>query len=84
MKQYEQRQTPEALFVWTVDKIQALILGDIDNWRPYAELDISFASFSKKYTELLQDSSEYCREIFEALITYSETTYYDQPDSPGK
>lgn len=79
MTNYEARSDDESLFVWTVDKMQALILGDLDNWRPYQRLDISFQQFSDKYTELSAVSSPYCKQIFESLIAYSKSTYYDRP-----
>jgi 5'-deoxynucleotidase YfbR-like HD superfamily hydrolase len=81
MRNYEQKQDDESLFVWTVDKMQALIMGDMDKWRPYAELEISYDQFSAKYKELAKKSSPYCREIFEGLIEYCKSTYYDQPQS---
>ncbi len=79
MQGYETRADEESLFVWTVDKMQALIMGDLDDWRPYKELDISYSRFVEKYDELLSQSSRYCRDAFEELIEYSKTTYYDQP-----
>ncbi|MEO5950467.1 MAG: HD domain-containing protein [Candidatus Saccharimonadales bacterium] len=79
MQKYELKQDDESLFVWTVDKMQGLIMGDMDSWRPYAEIDINYEKFVVKYGELLEKSSSYCREIFEGLIEHSKTTYYDQP-----
>lgn len=79
MQQYELKIDEEALFVWTIDKMQALIMGDLDDWRPYAELNITFEAFCRKYGELQGQSSVYCREIFSGLIEYCKTTYYDRP-----
>ena len=84
MQGYELKQDEESLFVWTVDKMQALILGDMDKWRPYAEINISYDQFVAKYKELLEKSSKHCREIFEGLIEYSKSTYYDQPEQLHK
>ena len=79
MQNYELRQDDESLFVWTVDKMQGLIMGDMDSWRPYAEIGITYDQFVIKYKELSEKSSEYCKEIFEGLIEYSKSTYYDRP-----
>lgn len=79
MQGYESKQDEESLFVWTVDKMQQLIMGDMDKWRPYAEIDITYKQFTAKYKELSEKSSMHCREIFEGLIQYSKSTYYDQP-----
>ncbi len=37
MKQYELKRDDEALFVWIVDKIQALVQGKADNYRAFYE-----------------------------------------------
>lgn len=79
MEGYEDKQDEESLFVWTVDKMQQLIMGDMDSWRPYKEINISYDQFTAKYAELLEKSSKHCREIFAGLIEYSKTTYYDRP-----
>lgn len=79
MHGYETRTDEESLFVWTVDKMQALIMGDMDDWRPYSELSISYVKFCEKYAELLSQASPYCRDIFSELVEYSKSTYYDQP-----
>ncbi|MCA9325155.1 HD domain-containing protein [Candidatus Saccharibacteria bacterium] len=79
MRAYEDKSDDESLFVWTVDKMQALIMGDLDNWRPYQELYISYDDFVKKYSELLTISSPYAKDIFSILIEYCKTTFYDQP-----
>ena len=79
MQRYETKEDEESLFVWSVDKMQQLIMGDLDNWRSYAEKPITYDEFANKYTELFGKSSRYTREIFEGLLNYSKTTYYDQP-----
>jgi 5'-deoxynucleotidase YfbR-like HD superfamily hydrolase len=81
MKNYEKKADEEALFVWTVDKMQAIILGDLDGWRPYKEININYETFVDKYTEQLSKSSPYCKEIFAAILEYCKTTYYDRPVS---
>lgn len=75
MEGYESRDDEESLFVWTVDKMQALIMGALDDWRPYAELGITYDQFVAKYAELLSLSSPYCRDLFEVVINDSKTTY---------
>lgn len=79
IQQYESKNDDEALFVWTVDKMQGLIMGDMDQWKPYAELNITYDQFAAKFKDLLEKSSKHCHEIFEGLIEYSQSTYYDRP-----
>lgn len=54
MKEYELKQDEESLFVWTVDKMQGMIMGDMDDWRPYASLNIAYDEFLNKHTEHLK------------------------------
>lgn len=81
MHQYELKQDEESLFVWTVDKMQTLIMGDLDNWRLYQEIEISYEQFSTKNSELLAGASQYCSVVFDSLIKYSQATYYDRPET---
>jgi putative hydrolase of HD superfamily len=81
MRDYESKQDEESNFVWTVDKMQGMIMGDMDGWRPYASLNITYDQFVGKHGEHLKKSSKYCKEIFESLLEYCKTTYYDQPPS---
>jgi 5'-deoxynucleotidase YfbR-like HD superfamily hydrolase len=79
MQNYELKEDEESLFVWTIDKMQQLIMGNMDNWRPYTEINITYDQFITKYQEIFAKSSIYCREIFEGLIKYCKTSYYDRP-----
>lgn len=80
MKNYELKMDEESLFVWTIDKMQQLIMGDMDKWRPYAEINVNYEHFCKKYDDVCAKSSISCRQIFEGLLEYSKSTYYDQPN----
>lgn len=75
MNVYELKQDKESLFVWTVDKMQQLIMGEMDNWRPYREISVTFEQFCNKSVEQLQKSSPYARDIFNGIIEYCKTTY---------
>jgi putative hydrolase of HD superfamily len=79
MSDYEAKKDEESLFVWSVDKMQQLVMGDMDSWRPYREIDVSYERFKSKCSEHLRDCSPYCKEIFSGLIEYSSTTFYDRP-----
>jgi putative hydrolase of HD superfamily len=84
IEMYEQRSDEESKFVWTVDKMQALILADMDDWRPYKTLSISYEDFAKKHGEQLAKSSLYTQEIFNNLIEYCKTTYYDSRENSNQ
>lgn len=81
MEAYEAKDDEESLFVWSVDKMQQLIMGELDDWRSYAEGGITYEQFAPKYDELADKSSPYCREIFDGLVAYSKSTYYEQPSA---
>lgn len=75
----EEKSDEESVFVWTVDKMQQLIMGDLDEWTCYMEDDISYNRFAEKYTDIAQKGSQYCRQIFDELIAYSQSTYPTRP-----
>ena len=89
MQDYEKRSDAESLFVWTVDKMQALIMGDMDKWRPYQELPINtsiakfrkipYAEFCKVHGSQFEKASPYIRDVYKGLLEYCKTTYYDRP-----
>ncbi len=79
LNDYEEKTDDEALFVWTVDKMQSLVLADMDGWRPYQKINITYDRFIQKHSEHLAEGSPYCKEIFASLFEYCKTTYYDRP-----
>lgn len=79
LKRYQAKADEEALFVWTVDKMQAIILAELDDWRPYKKIKINYDTFVKKHHEQLSRCSPYCKQIFEALLEYCKATHYDRP-----
>lgn len=79
MQKYEEKADEESIFVWTVDKMQALIMGDLDDWRPYKELSIDYDWFVEKHTQQLTNCSSYAKDIYSDLLKYCKSTYYDQP-----
>lgn len=76
---YDEFEDEESLFVWTVDKMQPYIMGDMDDWRPYKNEKISYEMFIGKHKEQLAACSPYGKQVFEGILEYVETTYYDRP-----
>ena len=76
---YEACIDDEALFVWSVDKMQAIILGQIDNWRPYAGYGVSYEQYCNKIDEFIKRCSPFVRDIFMKVYEASKKTYYDNP-----
>ena len=82
LKEYEVKGDGESLFVWSIDKIQAKILGQIDNWRPYAEYGITYEEYCKKSDEFFAKCSPYLKDIFMEVCEVTKKTYYDRPKNP--
>jgi 5'-deoxynucleotidase YfbR-like HD superfamily hydrolase len=80
---YERLGDEEAIFVWSVDKIQAMILGGMDKWRPYALYGVTYDQFCKKGEEILQKGSSCLRGVIQEVIEESKKTYYDRPREGG-
>jgi putative hydrolases of HD superfamily len=72
---YEKRIDEEAVFVWTIDKMQALIMGGLDNWRTYVELEITYDEFCHYYKKVLGLASPYCVDLLKDIFEYSKSTY---------
>ncbi len=70
----------EALFVWSVDKMQAIILGKIDGWRPYMSYGVTYEQFCVKIEGFIIKCSPHVREIFKEVFETAKETYYDNPD----
>lgn len=82
LNNYEKNKDEEALFVWSVDKMQARILGWIDNWRPYKEYEghgIPYKQFSDKGEEFITKCSPYLKDLVSEICEESNRTYYDRP-----
>lgn len=80
LRDYEEKADEEALFVWSVDKLQPILLGYIDDWRPYKADSISFEDFCSKYDAVCEKCSPYIREIFREVYEYGKETYYDKSE----
>ena len=65
----------EALFVWTVDKVQALIMDDLDSWSAHIRIGITYEAFCSKYKAFIEQCSHHCKEMVEALVEYCIASY---------
>lgn len=80
---YERLGDEEAIFVWSVDKMQAMILGGIDNWRPYALYGVTYDQFCRKGEEILKKGSFCLQGVVQEVLEESKKTYYDRPRRGG-
>jgi 5'-deoxynucleotidase YfbR-like HD superfamily hydrolase len=75
MGAYQDMKNDEARFVWTADKLQQLIQGRRDNWRPYYEIHITNDRFDQKMQELSAKALPELRPIFDETVNWSKQTY---------
>jgi 5'-deoxynucleotidase YfbR-like HD superfamily hydrolase len=75
MRAYQAMDDNAARFVWTVDKIQQLIMGRMDDWRAYYEQNIDLGMFDAKMAELLAKASPELKNIYAETIAWSRETY---------
>lgn len=79
IKDYDSLKDEESRFVWSVDKMQALILGNIDKWRPYKICGITYQQFYKKCNEFIIKCHPLLQDVFKEIVEKSLKTYYDKP-----
>ncbi len=80
LQDYEEKVDEESVFVWSVDKLQPILLGHIDDWRPYKSDNISYQDFCKRYDKVCEECSPHVKDIFKDIFEYGRETYYDQPE----
>ena len=79
VEDYENMTDIEARFVWCVDKMQGLILGDIDGWRPYKRIGVTYEQFCDKGDMFMSKCPDFLQETLKQLNEYTRGTFYDQP-----
>ncbi|HIA92121.1 TPA: HD domain-containing protein [Candidatus Saccharibacteria bacterium] len=75
IKEYENKQTKEARFVYAVDKIMPLTIHANDNWRTWREMDVDpHAAFKIKKEKLpvSEEIAKYLTEIEELMMSYEK------------
>tara|TARA_B100000508_G_scaffold75760_1_gene59039 strand:+ start:927 stop:1523 length:597 start_codon:yes stop_codon:yes gene_type:complete len=79
IKDYENMIDEESKFVHTIDKMQAIILGEIDDWRPYKRVGITHRQFTAKGEEFEKNCPDFLLETLREVNQHSRKTFYDQP-----
>jgi 5'-deoxynucleotidase YfbR-like HD superfamily hydrolase len=78
---YESLADEEAKFVKTVDKMQAIILGEMDDWRPYKKIGVTHEQFVDKGESFMATCPDCLKDTLQEINEYSRTVFYDQPDT---
>lgn len=77
---YEQMRDDESRFVWSCDKIQALVQGKLDGWRCYYEYGVTNEMFAAKLDEQYEKISLSLRPVFYEFGVACVTSF-DNPAS---
>lgn len=77
MKQYEERLDDESRFVWSVDKMQALIQGKIDNYRPFYEQGLSTADVRRVHGSHIELVHPSVKDLYIEIIEWFLNEYDD-------
>ena len=80
-QRYHAQVDEEAVFVWTVDKLQALIHDDRADWIAHESYGVGYERFLEKYEGYRGRISPYLESIYESWLEYSKTVFWDQPDT---
>lgn len=65
----------EVLFVWSADKVQALIMDELDDWGAHIRIGVSYEAFCEKWQTFITQCSPYCAAMVESLVAYSIDSY---------
>lgn len=78
IKSYENRGDEEALFVWSVDKIQALVQGKLDNYRPFYEQGLTTADVRRVHGGHLSQVHPKVHVLYRDVLKWFLDEYDDE------
>ena len=78
IQDYEALIDDEAKFVKTIDKMQAIILGELDDWRPYRKVGVTHEQFVEKGESFLASCPDCLKPTLQALNEHSRKSFYHQ------
>jgi len=77
---YETKADDEARFVWVVDKLQAKILGEMDDWGPHRRYGINYAQFCVMCDKVIENAPDCLKKTARDVIEECKLVYYDNPE----
>lgn len=78
IKDYETKGNDEAKFVWSVDKMQALLQAGIDNHRPFYDQGIMLEDIEGNNCIMVDLIYEPLRELYAEIYKWFISTYDDK------
>ena len=78
IKDYEAKINDEARFVWSVDKIQALLQGGIDNNRPFYGQGITLDDVRNNHGTMINSIYEPLQDLYREVYDWFISNYYDK------
>lgn len=76
---YQLRADNEAWFAQTIEKMQAVILDQIDGWRAHESIGASYDDYCAHHHEVIENCYPPVRVLLEQVVEYGRQTFYDQP-----
>ncbi|HUD06784.1 MAG TPA: HD domain-containing protein [Candidatus Saccharimonadales bacterium] len=76
---YRDRADSEAWFTESVEKMQAIVLDQMDGWRAHIAIGASYDDYCAHHKRVLDDCFPPLHDILADVIEYGRQTYYDQP-----
>ncbi|MCL2451371.1 HD domain-containing protein [Candidatus Saccharibacteria bacterium] len=75
MRDYEARSDDEALFVWSVDKMQVLIQGRLDYCRSYYEQGILLEQVRQVHGKQVENASPLVKDLYKQVFDWFVADY---------
>jgi len=83
MRDYEAQADDEALFVWSVDKMQSLIQGGLDNNRPFYEQGILSKRVHQIHGKKVEEVYPPIKNLYRKVFDWFVANYDDAKVSPS-
>lgn len=77
MENYEKREDDESRFVWSVDKIQALVQGKVDNYRPFYEQGLTTADVRRVHGSHIELVHPTVKSLYSEIMEWFLNDYDD-------
>lgn len=79
---FQQRVDDEAWFAETIEKMQAIVLDQIDDWRAHRAIDARYDDYIAHHEGVLERAYPPAHFLLDQVIEYGRQTYWDQPKPP--
>lgn len=79
LSDYQERADDEAWFAETIEKMQAIVLDQIDGWRAHIAIGANYDDYVAHHERILERCYPPARVLLAQVVEFGRQTYYDQP-----